>query len=180
LSGECELTKYAPHKYVPYIDEKGRVQYRPSLCWARMENGVIVANGRDMPREGGLYPPLEVIEGDTIYDAWIAEMEKFVLHPNYAIEEIGDNWVLATRNDGVRFKIIHWLSKTVLVELSGYPEGAKLDEFLALIVARMAEHKPGYFKEDTDKKIARAADVVIDAIGELYMEFGLINIEKLQ
>ena len=95
MSGECELTKYAPHKYVPYIDEKGRVQYRPSLCWARMEKGVIVANGRDMPREGGLYPPLEVIEGDTIYDAWIAEMEKFILHPNYAIEEIGDNWVIS-------------------------------------------------------------------------------------
>jgi|GEM_PF-6591495 hypothetical protein len=29
---ECALTKYASHKYVPYIDEKRRVQYRPSLC----------------------------------------------------------------------------------------------------------------------------------------------------
>jgi len=106
-------------------------------------------------------------------------MEKFVLHPNYAIEEIGDNWILVTRNDGVRFKIIHWLSKTVLLELAGYPEGAKLDEFLPLIIARMAEHKPKYFEEDTDKKIARATDVAIAAIGELYMEFGLINIEKL-
>jgi hypothetical protein len=179
LSEECELTKYAPHKYVPYIDDDGSIRYRPALCWARMENGVIVANGRDIPREGGLYPPLEVIEGDAVYNAWIAEMEKFVLHPNYAIEEIGDNWILVTRSDGVRFKIIHWLSKTVLLELAGYPEGAKLDEFLPLIIARMAEHKPKYFEEDTDKKIARAADVVIATIGELYMEFGLINIEKL-
>ena len=179
MSGECELTKYAPHKYVPYIDDDGSIRYRPALCWARMENGVIVANGRDIPREGGLYPPLEVIEGDAVYNAWIAEMEKFVLYPNYVIEEIGDNWILVTRSDGVRFKIIHWLSKTVLLELAGYPEGAKLDEFLPLIIARMAEHKPKYFEEDTDKKIARAADVVIATIGELYMEFGLINIEKL-
>jgi hypothetical protein len=145
-----------------------------------MENGVIVADARDMPREGNIYPPLEVVEGDMIYNAWVAEMEKFVLYPNYVIEEIGDNWAVVTRSDGVRFKIIHWLSKTVLVELSGYPEGVRLDEFLALIVARMAEHKPGYFKEDTDKKIARAANVAIDTIGELYMEFGLINIEKLR
>ena len=57
MSRECELTKYAPHKYMPYIDEKGRIQYRTSLCWATMENEVIVANGRDMPREGACILP---------------------------------------------------------------------------------------------------------------------------
>jgi len=180
MNKECELTKYAPYKNVPYIGEHGEIKYRPALCWARMEHGIIVAEFRNAPREGGIYPPLEVIEGESIYDAWIAEMEKFILYPNYDVEELGDIWILVNRSDGVQIKVVHWLCKTILLELARYPEGARLDEFLPVIIARMAEHRPEYFKDDTDKKIARAADVVIAAIGTLYMELGLIKIEKLQ
>jgi len=176
-----DLPKYALRREIPYIGEDGKIHYRTALSWAKLgSNGIIIADAKDIPREGGIYPPLEVIEGDTVYNAWIAEMEKFVLYPHYDIEEVGDNWVLVTRADGVRFKVIHWLCKTVLLELTNYPEGARLDEFLPVVIARMAEHRPEYFEENTDKKIAKAADIVIDAVGILYMELGLIRVEKLQ
>ncbi len=38
------------------------------------------------------------------------------LYPNCAVEEVGDREVLVTRSDGVRFKGIGWLRKTVLLE----------------------------------------------------------------
>jgi hypothetical protein len=183
LSGECELTKYAPHKYVQYIDHDGNIRNRPSLCWAKLgEDGTIIVDIRDLPRAAHVYPPLEVydVNEKTLYRAWVAEMEKFILYPNYTIEEVGGNWATLTRSDGVRFRVVGWLDKTILLELSAYPDGIDLNEFLMLIVARMAEKRPQFFEGDADKKIADATGIAFEAIGLLYYELGLINIAKIQ
>jgi hypothetical protein len=104
---ECELTKYASHKYVQYIDANGNIQNRPSLCWAKLgEAGTIVIDARDLPRVASVYPPLEVYDTNEklLHCAWIAEMEEFILYPNCIIEELGENWATVTRSNGVRFK----------------------------------------------------------------------------
>jgi len=177
---ECELTKYAPYKYIPFFDEQGRLRYRPSLCWARLEpDGRIVADVDDEPKDGDVFPPFEEIDGNYVCRVWLDKMDKFILYPNYTIEELGSNWVLVTRSDGVRIKRICWLSKAILLELSNYPEGVRLDEFLPLIIARMAEHKPDFFEGDMDRKIAEAADIAIIDIEVLAAELGLIKVEKL-
>jgi hypothetical protein len=181
LRGECELTKYAPHRYVQYIDHDGNIRNRPALCWGKLgEGGVVVIDARDLPRVASVYPPLEVYDESekSLYRAWIAEMEKFILNPNYTIEELGDNWATVTRSDGVRFRVVGWLLKTILLELSAYPGGVDLSEFLMLLIARMAERRPEFFEGDVDKKIAKAAEIVVEAVGPLYYECGLINITK--
>jgi len=179
-SKECELAKYAPYKYIPYFDEHGHLQYRPSLCWGRLEpDGTIVADADDEPKEGDVFPPFEQIDGDYVYRVWLDKMDKFILYPNYTIEELGSNWALVVRSDGVRIKRICWLSKAILLELSNYPEGIRLDEFLQLIIARMAEHREEFFEGDLDEKIAKAAEIAITDIGVLVAELGLIKVEKL-
>jgi hypothetical protein len=178
---ECELTKYAPHKYVSYIDNDGNIRNRPALCWGKLgEGGTVVIDARDLPRVASVYPPLEVYDESekSLYRAWIAEMEKFILYPNYTIEELGDNWATVTRSDGVRFRVVGWLFKTILLELSAYPDGVDLSKFLMLLIARMAEKRPAFFDGDVDKKIAKAGEIVVEAIGPLYYECGLINITK--
>jgi len=175
------LSKYAPHKEVPYIGEDDRIHYRPALIWGRLEpDGTIVLDMNDLPMTADLYPPLEVFDEKemAVYRAWIAEMEKFVLYPNYTVEEVGDVHIVIMRSDGVRFKLIGWLFKVTLLELSNYPEGIGLGEFLQLIVARMAERHPEHFEGDVDKKIIEATRVAFDNIGQLYYECGLIVIEK--
>ena len=175
-----DLSRYAPHKEVPYI-KNGELKYRPALSWAKLEpGGTIVLDMDDVPRTADLYPPFDVInvKEQTVYQAWVVEMEKFILYPNYTIEEVGDIHIVVMRSDGVRFKLIGWLFKATLLELSNYPEGISLGELLQLIIARMAERHPERFERDIDKKIAEATGVAYDNIGQLYYECGLIVVEK--
>jgi len=175
-----DLSKYALRKEIPYIGEDDRIHYRPALNWARMEpDGTIVVDFHNRPQEATLLPPFDVIdekEGD-VYQAWIAEMERFALYPNYAIEEIGDTHIVVTRSDGIRFKIIGWIDKQILVDLAAFPEGVALHEFLTLMLARIAERYPDKLKEDAD--IAKAASAVIYGLGVLHGECGLVLVEKI-
>ena len=176
-----DLSKYALHKEIPYIDNDGRLKYRPALSWAKLEpDGTIVLDMNDLPMTADIYPPLDIIDekDKTVYQAWVAEMEKFILHPNYVIEEVGDTHIVVTRSDGVRFKLIGWLFKATLLELAAYPGGVDLNEFLTILVARMAERHPERFEGDTDKKIIEAVRAAFDNIGQLYYECGLILVEK--
>ena len=173
-----DLSRFALRKEIPYVDEKGNVHYRQALAWAEMapDGTIIVEMGRE-PRVSSLYPPFDVLEEDHVYEAWVAEMDKFVLYPNYSVEEVGDRWILVTRSDGVRFKGVGWLRKTVLVELAGYPSGVGLDEFLTLMILRMAEKHPERF-QDPDRDIPKQAPVVIIELGILHNECGLVLVEK--
>ena len=173
-----DLSKYALRREIPYIGEDNRIHYRPTLNWARMEpDGTIVIEMGKEPKMSSLYPPFDVIEKDYVYEAWIAEMDKFRLYPNYTVEEVGDREILVTRSDGVRFKGIGWLRKTVLLELVGHPDGVPLDEFLTLIIYRMAEKHPERF-QNPDKDIPQNAPAVIVELGILHNECGLVLVEK--
>ncbi len=77
--------------------------------------GTIVIDMTKEPEMSGLHPPFDIVEKDHVYEAWIAEMDER-LYPNCTVEEVGDGEVLVTRSDGVRFKGIGWLRKTVLLE----------------------------------------------------------------
>jgi len=175
-----DLSKYALRKEIPYIGEDNRIHYRPALNWATIEpDGTIVVDFGKLPREAYLHPPFDVIDEKegVIYQAWIAEMEKFRLYPNYSIEEIGDFHIVVTRNDGVRFKVIGWIDKQILVELAGFPEGIALDEFLMLMLARMVEKRPEKFKSDED--YVKHVGALIYGLGVLHNECGLVLVEKL-
>jgi hypothetical protein len=173
-----DLSRYALRKEIPYVDEKGNIKYRPALAWAEVElDGTIVVDMRREPRMSSLYPPFDVIEKDHVYEAWIAEMEKFKLYPNYSVEEVGDRWILVRRSDGVRFKGVGWLRKTVLLELAGYPDGVALDEFITLIIYRMVEWRPEKF-QNPEKDVLKQAHVVIIELGILHNECGLVLVEK--
>jgi hypothetical protein len=157
---------------------RGNIHYRQALAWAELapDGTIIVEMGRE-PRVSSLYPPFDVIEEDSVYEAWIAEMDKFKLYPNYSVEEVGDRWILVARSDGVRFKGVGWLRKTVLMELAGYPSGVGLDEFMTLMILRMAERRPEKF-QNPDRDIPEQAHVVIIELGILHNECGLVLVEK--
>jgi hypothetical protein len=173
-----DLSRFALRKEIPYIDEKGNVHYRQALAWAEMTpDGTIIIDMRKVPMVNSFYPPFEIVEKDYVYEAWVEEMDKFVLYPNYRVEEVGDKWILVTRSDGVRFKGVGWLRKTTLIELAGYPNGVGLDEFMTLMILRMAEKYPEKFK-DPEKDVPRYAPAVIIELGILHNECGLVLVEK--
>jgi hypothetical protein len=174
-----DLSRYALRKEIPYIGEDNRIHYRKALSWATVEqDGTIVVDFRKLPREAYLHPPFDVIDEKegVIYQAWIAEMEKFRLYPNYSIEEIGDRYAVVVRSDGVRFKVIGWIDKQILVDLAGFPEGIALHEFLTLMLARIAERYPDKLKTDEDYR--RYAGALIYGLGVLHNECGLVLVEK--
>jgi hypothetical protein len=175
-----DLSKYALRKEIPYIDEKGELRYRPALAYAEMESdGTIVLDLNKAPKEAFLCPPFDVIEEETrtVYQAWIAEMDKFILHANYSIEEVADTWITVSRSDGVRFKLIGWIAKQALVDLAGYPEGVDLAEFTTLMLLRMAERHPEKF-QDPDKAAVKYSGSIIMLLGLLHNEAGLVLVEK--
>lgn len=175
-----DLSKYALRKEIPYIDEKGELRHRPALAWAEMgPDGIIVLDLNKMPNETYLCPPFDVIEEEsrTVYQAWVAEMDKFILRANYSIEEMGDTWITVSRSDGVRFKLIGWIAKQVLVDLAGYPEGVDLAEFITLMLLRMAERHPEKF-QDPDKAAVKYSGSIIMLLGLLHNEAGLVLVEK--
>ena len=175
-----DLSRYALRKEIPCIGEDNKIHYRPALNWATIEpDGTIVVDFFNAPKEACLSPPFDVIDEKegVVYQAWIAEMEKFKLYPNYNVEEIGDRHAVVTRSDGVRFKVTGWISKQILVDLAGFPEGVFLHEFLTLMLARMVERHPEKFKSDED--YARYSRGLIYGLGVLHNECGLVLVEKL-
>ena len=174
-----DLSRYALRKEIPCIGEDGKIYYRRALAWARMEqDGTIVVDFNSRPRESCLSPPFDVIDKreGVIYQAWIAEMERFKLYSNYTVEEIGDNYIIVLRSDGVRFKLTGWINKQILVDLAGFPDGVALHEFLTLMLARIAERYPDKLKDDKD--IARYTGALIYGFGVLHNECGLLLVEK--
>ena len=174
-----DLSKYALHKEVPYIDNDGRLKYRPALSWARLESdGTIVVDFHNRPREACIYPPFDVIDEKegVVYQAWIAEMERFILYPNYTIEEVGDIYAVVVRSDGVRFKIVGWVDKQILIDLAAFLDGVALHEFLTLMLTRIAGRYPDKIKEDAN--MARYTGALIFALGVLHNECGLVLVEK--
>jgi hypothetical protein len=175
-----DLSKYALRKEIPYVDEKGNIKYRPALNWAKVESdGTILVDFFNAPKEAYLSPPFDVIDEKegVVYQAWIEGMEKFKLYPNYYVEEIGDFYAVATRSDGVRFKVTGWITKQILVDLAGFPEGVLLHEFLTLMLARIAERYPEKLKGDED--YAKYSRALIYGLGVLHNECGLVLVEKL-
>ena len=174
-----DLSKYALRKEIPYIGEDNKIHYRKALNWATIEpDGTIVVDFRKKPKEAYLSPPFDVIDEKegVIYQAWIAEMEKFRLYPDYSIEEIGDLYITVTRSDGIRFKVTGWINKQILVDLAGFPEGVALHEFITLMLARIAERYSDKLK--TNEDYGRYTSALIYGLGVLHNECGLVLVEK--
>jgi len=171
---QAELSKYARHPWVPYVDRDGSIKYYPSLSWCSVEpDGTIVADMDNEPEVAAFYPPLEECDGRRCYRRWL--QYDFVVFPNYEIEELGEDYVVVRRSDGVRFKLVGWLYRTILLELSKHTGGVDFMVFVQLMLGWMAQAKPEVFRNPTDEVIARHAEYVVQTVGLLYYEFGLVE-----
>jgi len=179
---ECnrtDLARFARFPWVPYIAEDGSTKYYPSLCWAELEpDGTVLARVANQPNVATVYPPF--IECDEIkcYNRWLEH--DFVLHPNYEIEELGENYAVVRRSDGVRFKVVGRLTSKTLLELAKYPNGINLFEFISIMIGWIAVLDPESHKNPSDALLAEDAGVVICDIGTLYYELGLVEVKRVK
>lgn len=174
---EVDLSKYARHPQVPYVDKDGSIKYYPALYWCSAEpDGMVVADMDNEPEVAAFYPPLEECDGEKCYRRWL--QYDFTLYPNYEIEELGEDYVVVRRSDGVRFKLVGWLYRTILLELSKHINGVDFIVFAQLMFGWMAQAKPEVFSNPTDEVIVRHVEYVVQTVGLLYYEFGLVELKR--
>jgi len=175
---QADLSKYARHPWVPYVDRDGSIKYYPALYWCELApDGTVVSDGEKEPELAVFYPPLTECDGKMCHRWWLKY--DFVLYPNYEVEELGDYEIVVRRSDGVRFRLINWLYKVILLELAKRPDGMDLFELIPLVLGWMATAKPDLFQNPTDELIAEQSDFIADVIGRLYYEFGLIDVKRV-
>jgi len=176
---QADLSKYARHPWVPYVDKDGSIKYYPALYWCSAEpDGTVVCDGEKIPRFATFYPPLEECDGKMCHRWWLKY--DFTLYPSYEIEEMGEYEIVVRRSDGVRFKLVDWLAKVILLELAKKPSGMDLFELIPLVLGWMATARPDLFQNPSDELIARESEVIVDAVGSLHYEFGLIDIKRVR
>jgi len=176
---QSDLSKYARHPWVPYIDADGSTRYYPALSWCRMEpDGTIVARVEDQPEVAVVYPPFMECDERKCYRRWL--QYNFLLYPSYEIEEVGEDYVVARRADGVKFKVIGRLASKVLLELAKYPNGIELFDVLPILIGWAAALDPESYKEPSDSKIAEDAEAIVVGLGMMYYELGLIDVKRIR
>jgi hypothetical protein len=176
---KVDLSRYARFPQVFYVDDDGSTKHYPSLSWCEQDpDGTIVCDVEKIPRVATYYPPLEECDERRCYNRWL--QYDFMLYPNYEIEEVGRIEIVVRRSDGVRFKLVSWLWKTILLELAKRPEGMDLFELIPIVLGWMATARPDLFKEPTDELIARESRVIVDAVGALHYEVGVIEVKRVK
>jgi len=175
----ADLSRYARHPQVFYVDKDGSTKHYPSLSWCDQEpDGTVVCDAEKIPRVATYYQPLEECDGKMCHRWWLKY--DFMLYPNYEVEEVGEDEIVVRRSDGVRFRLLDWLSKVILLELARRPGGMDLFELIPIVLGWMATARPDLFKEPTDELIARESEVIVDAVGSLYYELGLIDVKRVR
>jgi len=141
-------------------------------------DGIIVAEMEKVPNVAPVYPPIVECDNERCWRGWLKY--DLMLYPNYEVEELGEDYVVARRSDGVRFKVVSWLSTRILLELAKYPNGVDLFELLPVLLGWVATAVPEEFANPTDKLIAEYSESIVDLIGILYYELGLIEVVRVR
>jgi hypothetical protein len=176
---KADLSRYARFPQVFYVDKDGSTKHYPSLSWCKQDSdGTVVCDADDVPVVAVYYQPLEECDGKMCHRWWLKY--DFMLYPNYEIEEVGRIEIVVRRSDGVRFKLVSWLWKTILLELAKRPGGMDLFELIPIVLGWMATARPDLFKEPTDELIARESEVIVDAVGRLHYEMGVIEVKRVK
>jgi hypothetical protein len=176
---KADLSRYARFPQVFYVDKDGSTKHYPSLSWCEQEpDGTVVCDGMKEPELAVYFPPLTDCDGKMCHRWWLKY--DFVLYPNYEIEEVGEYEIIVRRSDSVRFRLLSWLWKTILLELARSPSGVDLFEFVPVILGWMATARPDLFKEPTDQFLTEQFDYVVDVISRLYYEMALIDVKRVK
>jgi hypothetical protein len=176
---KVDLSKYARFPQVPYIAEDGNTKHYPSLSWCEQEpDGTIVCDVRKVPRVAAIYPPLMECDERKCYNRWL--QYDFVIYPNYELEEVGEDYAVVRRTDGVRFKVVGRVDSKILLELARYPNGVELFDILPILIGWIAVVHPERYKNPADELIAEDAGIVIVGLGSLYYELGLIDLKRVR